>query len=55
MTQRNVLSSEFFYLKPNDIVYVEPLKGKQFAFTKFPYSVIFGFIYTAILSIYYLK
>ena len=33
----SLLESEFYYLMPNDLVYVEPLKGKQFAFSEFPY------------------
>jgi len=28
VTDRNVINSEFYYLRPNDIVYVEPLKAK---------------------------
>ena len=40
----DVLSSPYFYLKPNDIVYVEPLKIKQWGFTTFPYSTVFSII-----------
>ena len=36
----NILSSPYYYLKPNDIVYVEPLKIKQWGFTSFPYSTV---------------
>ncbi len=28
LTQREFLASSYYYLRPNDIVYVEPLKGK---------------------------
>ena len=35
-----ILSSPYYYLKPNDIVYVEPLKFKQWGFTSFPYSTV---------------
>lgn len=35
-----VLSSPYYFLKPNDIVYVEPLKIKQWGFTTFPYSTV---------------
>jgi polysaccharide export outer membrane protein len=31
--ERSVFSSPFFYLSPNDIVYVAPLKAKQYATT----------------------
>ena len=38
--QADILSSPYYYLKPNDIVYVEPLKIKQWGFTAFPYSTV---------------
>lgn len=40
----DVLSSPHYYLKPNDIVYVEPLKSKQYGFTTVPYGTIFSAI-----------
>ena len=44
MGQADVLSSPYYYLKPNDIVYVEPLKIKQWGFTTFPYSTVFSIL-----------
>lgn len=38
--QADILSSPYYYLKPNDIIYVEPLKIKQWGFTTFPYSTV---------------
>jgi len=55
MTKRSVLSSEYYYLKPNDIVYVRPVRGKQFTFAQFPYGVVFGFISSTILLLNYLN
>jgi polysaccharide export outer membrane protein len=55
MTKRDILSSEYYYLKPNDIVYAQPVRGKQFAFASFPYGVVFGFISTTILLINYFQ
>jgi polysaccharide export outer membrane protein len=49
----SLLESEFYYLLPNDLVYVEPLKGKQFAFSEFPYALIFTTITTTLLLIEY--
>lgn len=40
----NILSSPYYYLKPNDIVYVEPLKFKQWGFTAFPYSTVLSMV-----------
>ena len=44
MGQADILSSPYYYLKPNDIVYVEPLKIKQWGFTTFPYSTVFSIV-----------
>jgi polysaccharide export outer membrane protein len=49
----SVLESEFYYLMPNDLIYVEPLKGKQFAFSEFPYVLILTTITTTLLLIDY--
>jgi len=51
----SVLESEYYYLMPNDIVYVEPLRGKQFAFDQFPYVLILTTITTTLLLLDYFK
>ena len=55
MTKRDLLLSDYYYLRPNDILYVQPVKGKQFTFANFPYGVVFGFISTTILLLSYLN
>ena len=40
MGKADILSSPYYYMKPNDIIYVEPLKIKQWGFTAFPYSTV---------------
>lgn len=55
MTKRDILASDMYYLQPNDIVYVQPVKGKQFTFANFPYAVIFGFISTTLLLLNYFQ
>lgn len=49
LTREDILESPYYYLKPNDIIYVEPLKGKQFAFSTFPYALLFSTITTVIV------
>ena len=44
MGQADILSSPYYYLKPNDIIYVEPLKIKQWGFTASPYSTVISVI-----------
>lgn len=53
LTREDILESPYFYLKPNDIIYIEPLKGKQFAFSTFPYALIFSTITTLIVLLTY--
>lgn len=55
MTKRDLLTSDYYYLKPNDIIYAQPLKGKQFTFANFPYGVVFGFISSTILILSYVQ
>ena len=46
--QADILSSPYYYLKPNDIIYVEPLPIKQWGFSTFPYSTVISIITLAI-------
>ncbi len=47
----NVHTSEFFYLRPNDLVYVEPYKVKRLGFNTFPFGLVFSTISTTLLLI----
>jgi hypothetical protein len=47
---RNLFSSPYFYLSPNDIVYVEPMKAKQYA-TRGDFVERYGVIMMSALSI----
>jgi len=40
LTKSDILSSDYFYLMPNDVLYVEPRMAQSFAFQQFPYGVI---------------
>lgn len=50
-----ILESQAYYLQPGDIVYVEPLPGRNFAFTEFPYALLFSTISTTLLIINFFK
>ncbi|HAH58360.1 MAG: polysaccharide biosynthesis/export family protein [Lentimicrobium sp.] len=50
-----VLESPYYYLQPEDIIYIEPLRGKNFTFTAFPYAIIFSTISTTLLILNFLK
>ncbi len=55
LTKEDILESPFYYLKPNDVIYIEPLKGKQFAFATFPYALLFTTITTVIVLLTFLQ
>jgi len=50
LTSNKLLSSDLYYLAPNDIVYISPLRAKQFGFATFPYAMVFSSI-TLILTL----
>ena len=54
ITDRAAVTSELYYLQPNDLVYVEPSITKRFGFAQFPFSVVFSGISTALLLINFL-
>jgi polysaccharide export outer membrane protein len=49
LTDRSVMASEFFYVMPNDVIYAMPMKGKFFALSSFPYSLLLTAFTTFIL------
>lgn len=55
LTKKNLLASNEYYLHPNDVVYVEPLKNKAFAFETFPYSMVFSTITTLLIIATFFK
>jgi len=55
VTDNGLLKSEYYYLLPDDILYVAPRKTKPFAFTQFPYSMTFSIIATTLAIISFVK
>ena len=55
VTDREAVNSDFYYLQPNDVIYVEPMVAKRFALAQFPYAVFFSVISTTILLINFLN
>ncbi|OYT13914.1 MAG: hypothetical protein B6I19_02650 [Bacteroidetes bacterium 4572_114] len=51
----NILESDYYYIQPDDVVYVPPVKGKNYAFANFPYTLIFTTITTTLLLINFFK
>ncbi len=53
VTDKKLLDSEYYYVLPNDVLYVKPMKGRFFGLETFPYGVLFSSI-TAFISIFVL-
>jgi polysaccharide biosynthesis/export protein len=49
LTKTDILVSEYYNLRPNDIVYVMPLKKKFWNLREFPYTILLSTITTALL------
>ncbi len=50
LTDNKILESPYFYLMPNDVIYVEPLNSKSTAYQTFPYSLIFVSLSTLLVG-----
>jgi len=54
LTNKNILTSDGFFLLPNDIVYVEPIKSKLFRLNIPTFTLILSSITTLILILNYI-
>jgi len=55
LLKAGIMESPAYYLQPDDIIYVEPMKSKNYAFTAFPYALIFSTITTTLLILNFFK
>jgi polysaccharide biosynthesis/export protein len=55
LTRKEILTSEYFYLKPGDVIYVEPLNYKQYAFESFPYALVLSGLSTLLVVLTFFK
>ena len=55
LTKKEMLISEAFYLLPNDVVYIEPDRYKNFNLNTTVYSMALSAITTSILILTYLN
>lgn len=49
LTNPEILASDYYYMRPNDILYVKPLRKKFWGFRQFPFEVILSAITTGLL------
>jgi polysaccharide export outer membrane protein len=56
LNQEDILKSDFYYLQPNDILYIAPLGYKRWGLgSTFPWAIILASVSTTLLLINYFK
>jgi len=55
LTQPEILETNYYYLRPNDMIYVKPMKKRIWGMEQFPYAIILSTITTALLLYNVLK
>ena len=55
LTNRSILTSEYFYLQPNDIVYVEPMKITGFRLSISDYALLISTLTTTVSIVFLIK
>ena len=55
LTDKNIINSDFYYLMPNDIIYVKPNRSKFFGTNPFPFATVLSAITTIVLLMNYIK
>ncbi len=48
LTDKKIIDSDYYYVLPNDVIYVKPMKGRFLGMATFPWTVIFSSITTTI-------
>lgn len=49
LTNSEILSSGYYYLRPNDLIYIKPLRNKFWGMRQFPFTILFSTVTTALL------
>ncbi len=49
LTQSDILASGYYYLQPNDVVYIKPMNKKFWGMRQFPFAVVLSVLTTAVL------
>ena len=56
LTSQDILSSPYYYLQPNDIIYISPLGYKRWGLgSTFPWAIVLASLTTTLLLINYVK
>ncbi len=55
LTTDDIFKSDYYYLRPNDVLYVEPLKIRRFGMKEYPFTLIVSAVTSVFLILYYVK
>lgn len=55
ITKDEIFKSDYYYLRPNDILYVAPLKIRRFGMKEYPLALILSAVTSAFLILNYFK
>lgn len=51
LTDNRIIESPYYYLMPNDVLYIEPRNGKSWAYEQFPYQTL-AYMFSIIILAY---
>lgn len=49
LTNPNILSSDYYYIQPNDLIYIKPMRKRIWGVEEFPFSLIMSTITTGLV------
>jgi polysaccharide biosynthesis/export protein len=55
LLNKDILSSPYYYLQPNDVIYAEPLKEKSYAYETFPYALVLSSVSLLLVVLTFFK
>jgi polysaccharide export outer membrane protein len=55
LSDRSILNSEYYYVMPNDIIYVMPIRGRSFHQNSAVFSLFLSTVTTALVIISYFR
>lgn len=55
LTKDDIFRSEYYYLRPNDVLYIAPLRIRRFGMKEIPFALILTFINTLVVTLVYAK
>lgn len=53
LTGSDIITSKYFFLEANDVVYIRPMKSRIWGISKFPYELLFSAVSSIILVLTY--